>query len=209
MSFFYFRRSSKAMKRLYNRIARFYGHIAGELDQVLDPVVKRIASLPDVSSSTALEYACGTGMLSLKLAPVFEAVHSRDISSGMLDIAKKRAGNSFNNLQFSEGNILAIDEPEKSYDYVFVSFALHLFPLETEKNILQQLFKIARKGVLIIDHDRNWRLLMAITEWLEGGYYDQFIKFDFKKIAEEIGCSSFSEEPFEMCRLLTFSSNQC
>jgi ubiquinone/menaquinone biosynthesis C-methylase UbiE len=194
------------MQRLYNRIARFYGHIAGQLDQILDPVVKqRIATLPDASSSTALEYACGTGILSLKLAPLFKTVHSRDISTGMLDIAKKRAGNSFNNLQFSEGNILAIDEPENSYDYVFVSFALHLFPLETEKTIIRNLFKTARKAVVIIDHDRNWRLLMAITEWLEGGYYDQFIKFDFKKIACEINCISFSEEEFTMCRLLTFS----
>jgi ubiquinone/menaquinone biosynthesis C-methylase UbiE len=197
------------MQRLYNRIARFYGHIAGELDQVLDPVVRqRIATLPDASSSTALEYACGTGMLSLKLAPVFKTVHSRDISSGMLEIAKKRAGNSYVNLQFFEGNILAIDEQEKSYDYVFVSFALHLFPLETEKRILQKLYKIARKAVFIIDHDRKWRLLEAIAEWLEGGYYDQFIKFDFKKIAEEIGCRSFKEEPFDRCRLLTFSNNQ-
>ncbi len=206
MSFFYFRRSPHSMKRLYNRIARFYGQIAGLLDQVLDPVVKqRIATLPNISSSTALEYACGTGMLSLKLAPLFKSVLSRDLSSKMLEIAKKRAGNSFTSLHFSEGNILSIDEPENSYDYVFVSFALHLFPLETEKAILQRLYLIARKAVFIIDHDRKWSLLDAIAEWLEGGYYDQFIKFDFKSIAREINCTSFSEEEFTRCRLLMFS----
>lgn len=208
MGIFYFRRSPQAMQRLYNRIARFYGGIAGKLDQILEPVVRqRIATLPDISSSTALEYACGTGLLSLKLAPLFKSVESRDISSKMLEIAKNRAGNSFNNLHFSEGNILAIDESEKSYDYVFVSFALHLFPLETEKLILQQLYNIARKAVFIIDHDRKWSFLDAIAEWVEGGYYDQFIKFDFKSIASEINCSSFSEEEFTRCRLLTFSHN--
>jgi ubiquinone/menaquinone biosynthesis C-methylase UbiE len=194
------------MQRLYNRIARFYGHIAGELDRIIDPVIRqRIATIPDTSSSTALEYACGTGLLSLKLAPIFKSVHSKDISSKMLEIAKKSAGNSFNNLHFSEGNILAIDETEKSYDYVFVSFALHLFPLETEKTILEQLYKIARRAVFIIDHDRKWRLPEAIAEWMEGSYYDQFIKFDFKSIAGQINCSSFSEEAFTRCRLLTFS----
>jgi ubiquinone/menaquinone biosynthesis C-methylase UbiE len=194
------------MQRLYNHIARFYGRIAGQLDQILEPVIRqRIASIPDASSSTALEYACGTGLLSLKLAPIFKVVNSRDISSKMLEIANFRAGKSFNNLHFSEGNILSIDEPEKSYDYVFVSFALHLFPLETEKAILQQLYKIARKAVFIIDHDRKWSLLDAIAEWIEGGYYDQFITFDFKSIANEINCTSFSEEEFTRCRLLTFS----
>jgi ubiquinone/menaquinone biosynthesis C-methylase UbiE len=190
---------------LYNRIARLYGHIAGELDRILEPVIRtRIATLPDLSSSTALEYACGTGLLSLKLAPLFKSVHSRDISSKMLEIAKNRAGNLYNNLHFSEGNILSIDEKDKSYDYVFVSFALHLFPLDTEKAILRKLYKIARKAVFIIDHDRKWSFLDAIAEWIEGGYYDQFIKFDFKSIAGEINCTSFSEEEFTRCRLLSF-----
>jgi ubiquinone/menaquinone biosynthesis C-methylase UbiE len=195
------------MKRLYNRIAKIYGHLTGPLDQIYDTIIeKRLSKIPNSSSCTALEYACGTGLLSLKLSPLFQSVKSRDLSSGMLEIARRKAGTSFKNVTFSEGDILNIDEPDKSFDYVFVSFALHLFPLETEKQILKNLCRVARKAVFIIDHSRKWDLPIptAIVEWIEGGYYDQFIRYDFKKIAGEIGCSSFSEEPFTRSMLLSF-----
>lgn len=205
MSSLHFRRSSLSMKRLYNRIAGIYKHVSGGLGEILDIVIEqKISKIPDISSSTALEYACGTGNLSLKLSPLFKTVSSRDISSKMLDVARERAGSSYKNLVFSEGDILNINENEKSYDYAFVSFALHLFPHETEVLIIRNLCRVARKGVFIIDHQRKWTLSEAIIEWIEGGYFDEFIKYDFKKIADTAGCRSFSEEPFKNCTLFTF-----
>lgn len=205
MSKIYFRRSSPGMKRLYDHIAGVYKHVSGGMEEILDIVIdKKISKIPDISSSTALEYACGTGSLSLKLSRLFKTVSSRDFSSKMLDIARERAGSSFKNLVFSEGDILNIDEDDKSYDYAFISFALHLFPRETEVSIIRNLCKVARKGVYIIDHQRKWTLSEAIVEWIEGGYYDEFIRYDFNTMANQAGCRSFTEEPFKNCTLFTF-----
>jgi ubiquinone/menaquinone biosynthesis C-methylase UbiE len=204
-SFPYYRRSHHAMMRLYNRIHHFYGSIEKSLGPKIDEIVRqKIATLPDVSSSTALEYACGSGLLSLKLAPLFKSVTSRDASTGMLSRARMRAKEAGAGVLFREGNILAIDEEEKSYDYIFVQFALHLFPLETEKEILKKLCSVARKAVIIIDHNRKWSFPAAIVEWMEGGYYEQFIKQDFGAVARDIGCRSFEETEIEECLVLSF-----
>ena len=194
------------MKRLYNRIAGIYSYLSGGLSEILGEVIEqKIAKIPDISSCTALEYACGTGNLSLQLSPLFKTVTSHDLSVKMLDIARKRAGTSYSNLTFSEGDILNISKPDKSYDYAFVSFALHLFPYETEVSIIRNLCSVARKGVFIIDHAQKWNFAEAIIEWLEGGYYDQFIKFDFEKVAAEVNCKSFNKVEFERCTLFMFT----
>jgi ubiquinone/menaquinone biosynthesis C-methylase UbiE len=204
--FLYYRRSSKAMRRLYDRIYRYYGRVEKFLGPKIDAIVRqKIASLPDAPTSSILEYACGSGLLSLKLARYFKTVTSHDLSTGMLMRARERAEKAgIKTVFFSEGNILNIDEPPKSYDYAIVSFALHLFPPETEKQIIANLSSVAQKAVIIIDHGRKWDLRMAIVEWFEGGYYDKFIKMDFEAIAHELGCRSFREEQIDECTVLSF-----
>lgn len=199
------RRSTHAMKRLYNKIFRFYGYFEKTLDPKIDAIVKkRIEIIPNISSQTAIEYACGSGLLSLKLAPLFKSVTSRDLSVKMLERAKERAKRTGCFVQFSEGNILSINEHEKSYDYAFVSCALHLFSPSIEEDILKNLCKIARKAVIIIDHGKKWKAGTAVVEWFEGSYYDKFIKTDFKAIAGRIGCKSFEEDQIEDFTVLLF-----
>jgi|WetSurMetagenome_2_1015567.scaffolds.fasta_scaffold00792_9 ubiquinone/menaquinone biosynthesis C-methylase UbiE len=193
------------MKRLYNRIFRFYGSIEKGLGPKIDEIVRqKIATIPNVSSCIALEYACGSGLLSLKLAPLFALVTARDASTGMLSRARMRAREAGVSVAFGEGDLLDIDEPAKAFDYVFVSFALHLFSPETGKEILRKLCSVARRAVFVIDHNRKWSLAAAIVEWMEGGYYDVFIKQDFGAMAREIGSTSFEETEIGECMVLTF-----
>jgi ubiquinone/menaquinone biosynthesis C-methylase UbiE len=200
-----YRRSPFAMKRLYNKISRFYGVVEGNLGAKLNFIVNtRIATIPEVKTLSALEYACGSGLLSLKLATIFHSVTGRDQSVNMLERARSRASRRAVSVHFTEGNILEIDDAPKSYDYVFVSFALHLFSPVTIGEILSNLCRIARRGVVVIDHGRNWNFGVAILEWFEGGYYDQFIRMDFSAIASEIGCTSFQEEQVRGFTILTF-----
>jgi ubiquinone/menaquinone biosynthesis C-methylase UbiE len=202
---FLHRRSLHAMRRMYNRIYRFYGLIERSLGPKIDAIIQqKIAMLPDASSSTALDYACGSGLLSLKLTPLFKSVTGRDLSAGMLQRAQARAEKARFKITFREGNILDIDEKEKSFDYVFISFALHLFAPERELKILKKLCSVARKAVIIIDHGRNWKLGDAIIEWMEGSYYAQFIKQDFADMAQQAGCRLREEVQIEECTVLTF-----
>jgi ubiquinone/menaquinone biosynthesis C-methylase UbiE len=194
------------MKRLYNWFHNYYGSIEKSLGPKLDKIINgSMGGLPGAKNKTALEYACGSGLLSLKLARLFGSVEGRDLSEGMIGRARGRAAEEgAGNATFRIGNILAPDEEADSYDYVFVSFALHLFSPETEIKILKQLLRIAREAVIIIDHGRKWNIATAIIEWLEGGYYDVFIRQDFGQFAKTIGAARFSEEEIEDCSVLMF-----
>jgi ubiquinone/menaquinone biosynthesis C-methylase UbiE len=151
------RRSFPAMKRLYNRICRFYGFIEKSLDPKIEAIAARkIATIPGVSSMHALEYACGTGLLSFKLARHFGSVTARDSSAGMLSRARARAAQEgVKKIDFQEGTILDIKDPAGSFDWAFVEFALHLFPPDVEMKILGRLADVARQGVVVIDHGRR------------------------------------------------------
>lgn len=194
------------MKRFYDWFHKYYGGIEKSLGPVLDAVIReKIGMFPAKESKAVLEYACGSGLLTLKLAGHFDSVDDRDASSGMLGRARARMSSmGIANVSFSTGNILEPDEAPGSYDYVFVSFALHLFSPASEREILGKLLAIAREAVVIIDHGRNWEFMTALVEWIEGSYYDTFIRTDFAPIARDIGASRFDEEQVEDCTVLVF-----
>ena len=194
------------MKRLYNWFHNYYGSIERSLGPILEKVINEIKiGFPDTERKTVLEYACGSGLLSLMLAGMFKSVLGRDLSEGMIGRARTRAREfGVGNVEFGIGNILEPDENQGSFDYVFVSFAMHLFPPESEVRILHKLFRIAREAVVLIDHGRKWDMLTAIVEWLEGGYYDEFIEQDFSRFAGMIGARAFNEKQIEGCTVLVF-----
>ena len=182
------RRSVDSMRRLYNWFHRFYPLIEKSIEPTHDDIMRAISRLfPQMRQMTAIEYACGTGSLAINLAAYFSSVDGRDLSAGMLGRARRRAAQSGKTIRFDEGDILEIKEPDRSFDYVFVSFALHLFSPDKIGEILVNLMKVSREKVIVIDHPRKWNLFMALMEWIEGSYYDRFIKMDFKALAGEIG----------------------
>ena len=204
-----FRRSKAGMKRMYNRINRLYRFITSDLGPKLSEVVEQIAEKhPDLRDASVLEYACGTGLLSSRLVPRCRSLTAKDQSAGMLEVAREQVAGSSTAITFAEGDILAISEADRSYDYAFVSFALHLFPVKREIEILRNLCRVVRKGVFIIDHERKWRPLVALVEWFEGGYYDQFIGTDFGKLWPQTGAVSFSEDEIAQCRVMRFYVQQ-
>jgi len=194
------------MKRFYDRVHKYYGGIERSLGPVLDRILeKKIEPLPGRDSMTVLEYACGSGLLSLKLARLFKSVDGRDSSVGMIGRAESRGEElGIGNVSFRTGNILEPDEAPGSFDYVFVSFALHLFSPDEIPVILGKLLAIAREAVVIIDHGRKWEFLTALVEWFEGGYYDKFIKMDFAPVSASIGSSRLEEEQISECTVLVF-----
>jgi ubiquinone/menaquinone biosynthesis C-methylase UbiE len=199
------RRQSESMKQLYNWFHRYYGLVEGLVGPKVEKIVStRIAAIPGIETKTAIEYACGSGMLTLNLAKVFRSVDGRDVSIGMLERARKKANAQNRTVQFSEGDILRIAESAGSFDYVFVSFALHLFSPAEEKKILENLLIVARVAVMVIDHGREWNPLTAFVEWMEGSYYDRFIRLNFGEMAKEIGAGGFMESQEEGLSFFAF-----
>lgn len=202
---FFPRRSPDSFRKGYNRFSRFYGLLEKPTIKVLQQVMaKHFPPSPDFKEKSIIEYGCGSGCLSIELAKRFKTVNAKDISEGMLERARRYARKSGVSVEFSWGNLLDITEEDNSYDYIFLSFSLHLFTPVDQERILRELLRIAREKVVIIEHTRKWNPLIAMIEWIEGSYYDTFIKTDFSPIAQRIDARYFSEISCDLYTLLLF-----
>jgi ubiquinone/menaquinone biosynthesis C-methylase UbiE len=209
MSIFTNRRAPESMKRFYNWYNKYYAGMEKTFSPTIgEAIEQQLSKAQNLENKTALEYACGTGFLTTHIAPLFKNVTAKDASTGMLNVAKKRIEEKgfTSKVELTEGNVLDITEYDKTYDYVFMSFALHLFSPQDQENILKKMLDIAKEKVIIIDHKKKWEPITAFVEWIEGSYYDKFIKMDFKEIAGRLNVKQFSQDNRKYCVVLTFES---
>jgi ubiquinone/menaquinone biosynthesis C-methylase UbiE len=202
---FFIRRSPDSFREGYNWFSRFYWLLEKQTIKVLRQVLaEHFPPSPALREKTVIEYGCGSGCLTVELARLFKTAQAKDISEGMLERARRYARKSGVQVEFSQGNLLDITEEDNSYDYIFLSFSLHLFAPTDQERILRELVRVAREKVVIIEHTREWNPLIAVIEWIEGGYYDTFIKTDFSPIAQRIKARNFSEVSCDLYTLLLF-----
>ncbi|SMC19780.1 Methyltransferase domain-containing protein [Clostridium acidisoli DSM 12555] len=106
---------------------------------------------------TALEFGCGTGLISFFLNDKFETITLVDTSKGMIDVLNSKIETfQINNMKaykmdINENNIL----PENSYDVIYTSMALHHI-IDTETTIMN-LYKLLKEDgyLCIIDLDEE------------------------------------------------------
>ena len=74
-----------------------------------------------------LECACGTGAISIYIAPICNKFYSSDFSVGMLKQAKKKL-KTFDNVTFEQIDITKIKAKDDSFDVVVAGNVIHLLP---------------------------------------------------------------------------------
>lgn len=94
-----------------------------------------------------LECACGTGLLSGVIAKKCKSLVATDFSVKMLQKARKKHS-AHSNVEFREGNILAIEYPNETFDIVVAANVIHL--LDEPYKALAELDRVCRKGGKII-----------------------------------------------------------
>lgn len=95
---------------------------------------------------TVLELACGTGLLSVKIAPMVKHLEATDFSEEMISQAKKKTHSA--RLHFSVQDATALSYAPETFDAVIISNALHIMPdpgeaLENIRRVLKD------NGILI------------------------------------------------------------
>lgn len=200
-------RTPERMQSFYDRIHHLYRwvewHQNSSLHQIVNTLEHQLAPTPN---DTALEYACGSGLLTFKIAPLFQTVTARDLSPKMLARAARRNDNNVSNIAFEHSSILDIPDTDNQFDYAFVSFALHLFSPTDQKKILGHLLRVSRKEVVIIDHPPKWQMGIALIEWWEGSYYNEFVNTQWREVAEQLQ-STFSREIIAGCQVQRWRLN--
>ncbi|WP_296754437.1 class I SAM-dependent methyltransferase [Thiobacillus sp.] len=86
-------------------------------------------SVPLHRGMSALDYGCGTGLLSFPLGDALGAILLADSSSGMLDVvSEKIAAQGIGNMKPMKLDLLADPPPAQRFDLIVTSMTLHHVP---------------------------------------------------------------------------------
>lgn len=92
-----------------------------------------------------LEFGCGTGSTAIIHAPYVKHIRAIDISSKMLDIARRKAeATKIQNITFEQATIEDLTAPDQSFDMVLGLSILHL--LEDKKAVIAKVYRLLKPG---------------------------------------------------------------
>ena len=95
--------------------------------------------------SRVLEVGCGTGILSLGIAPHAGEVVGVDLSPEMIALAQEKAQNGrFQNLTFREGDAYELPFDDSSFDVVLLTNLLHV--VAEPSRVLKEAHRVLRPG---------------------------------------------------------------
>jgi predicted TPR repeat methyltransferase len=114
---------------------------------VADAIQRNVAITP---AMRALEYGCGTGLLSFMLRPRLGDITLADVSEGMLDVAARKiaaAGDAA--MRAEKLDLLADPLPQRPFDIIYSLMTLHHIP-DTSAIFERFHAALARPGYLCI-----------------------------------------------------------
>jgi len=134
--------------RFWDRIAERYSRrpVADEAAYRKKLEVTRGYFRPDME---VLEFGCGTGSTAIVHAPYVKHIRATDISSKMIEIAKRKADEEgIENVTFQRTSIDELHVPDESLDAVLGLSVLHL--LENKEEAIAKVNRMLKPGGLFV-----------------------------------------------------------
>ena len=101
------------------------------------------------NDNIVLDYGCGYGLITSKLAKSVKEIHGIDISPKMIEVAKRKADeHSFENIIYTQSTIFDDVLKEESFDVVVAYSLLHL--LEDLQKSVERINNLLKPGGLFI-----------------------------------------------------------
>ena len=138
-----------------------------------------------------LECACGTGAISVSIAPKCKSLVATDFSDGMLKQARKKCAR-FKNAVFQKADITALDFADASFDKVVAGNVIHLLP-EPQK-ALTELKRVTKPGGLVIiptyiNMSKGTGVIaVKLLQKLGANFKRQFDLDSYKNFFADMGC---------------------
>ncbi|WP_202795441.1 class I SAM-dependent methyltransferase [Thermococcus barophilus] len=165
-------RTKAQAKKTYDRISRFYDYFAGVFE---GKYRDRALELLDIKKGEiVLEIGFGTGHCLKKMAELVGKegkVYGIDISSGMLEVSRKRLEKAglLDRVELYCGDASKLPYEDNKFDAVFMSFTLELFDTPEIPEVLNEVRRVLKPGgrLGVVSMSKEGRgLLMRIYEWL-------------------------------------------
>ncbi len=149
------------------------------------------------NTDRVLECACGTGAISIYIAPKCNKLFASDYSVGMLKQAKKKL-KSFDNVEFKKVDITNIKSKDDSFDVVVAGNVIHLLP--DPQSAMKELTRVCKDGGKLIiptyingDEGTN-KLAVKFLEKLGASFKRQFDSESYEKFFAEMGYEDVAYE---------------
>lgn len=148
-------------------------------------------------NDTVLECACGTGAISVYIAPICHKLFVSDYSTGMLQQAKKKLKN-FNNVMFKRADITSLKANDNTFDVVVAGNVIHLLP--EPSTALQELTRVCKNGGKLIiptyinDDKGINQLVVKLLEKIGVNFKRQFNAESYKGFFENMGYDNITYE---------------
>ena len=149
------------------------------------------------NTDTVLECACGTGAISIFIAPVCKELIVSDYSVGMLKQAKKKLKN-YDNIDYRRVDITDIEAEDNSFDVVVAGNVIHLLP--DPQRTMNELTRVCKDGGRLViptyingDEGTN-KLAVKFLEKLGASFKCQFDAESYEKFFEDMGYKNVTYE---------------
>jgi len=179
-----------ASRANYDRLSRWYDLLSGSSER---PAKKRGLQMLDIQpKECVLEVGCGTGDSLSTLAACAEPagwVCGLDLSAGMLSVAKNKLKKlSTSNVACLQGDGIQLPFPDGSFDAVFMSFTLELFPEAEIHLILRECVRVLRS---------NGRMgIVSLLQNEKPGWMERLYKWAHLRWPQAIDCRPILLEGF-------------
>ncbi len=118
------------------------------------------------ADDNVLDFGCGTGIMTLKLAGGIKHIHGLDFSAEMISEAiKKKNEANVTNVIFSQGTIFNDDLGKASFDKILAFSIIHL--LEDSEKVIQRIHELLKPGGLFISETACFKDRMNLKTRLE------------------------------------------
>ena len=166
-------RTKEEAKLAYNRISRYYDYTTGAFGRKYAEMALERLSI--VEGETVLEIGFGTGYclkLIAELVGQTGKVYGIDISSGMIEITKKRLEKVglAKRAELFCGDAVSLPFVDNTFDAVFISFTLEVLDTPEIPKVLEQIKKVLRPGgklgVASMSKENEESIFLRLYEWI-------------------------------------------
>lgn len=166
-------RTKEEAKQYYDRISRYYDYLTRVFERKYAEMALECLSI--VEGETVLEIGFGTGHCLKRIAESIGQrgkVYGIDISSGMIEITKKRLKKAglVGRAELYCGDAATLLFDDNTFDAVFMSFTLELFDTPEIPQVLRQIKRVlkpeGRLGITSMSKENGESIFLRIYEWI-------------------------------------------
>ena len=147
------------------------------------------------TNDIVLDFACGAGIKTIKLADNVKEIQGIDISSKLIDVAKRKAEErKVENTHFAQATIFDTGFKKESFDVILAFNILHL--IDNGQEIIHKIHKLLKPGGLFISETVCMGEKKAFLGWILSflskiGLVPPITFLKISELEDLMGCGKF------------------